>query len=159
MASIVELCRKRLQWRIYLSDKQECPEAIRLLTLAGIVTPVVATSGSGIPLDAEANEKSMWLCTNSSESHPHAFADAPLKLILFAQDFIDALNEDMIGRITHWPMTMTSDFIELGIWAANKVHHSPHHYGFKLLIFYKNTKTGNQESFLKKSVICETFIR
>lgn len=47
MASIVELCRKRLQWRIYLSDKQECPEAIRLLTLAGIVTPVVATSGSG----------------------------------------------------------------------------------------------------------------
>lgn len=67
MASIVELCRKRLQWRIYLSDKQECPEAIRLLTLAGIVTPVVATSGSGIPLDAEANEKSMWLCTNSSE--------------------------------------------------------------------------------------------
>ena len=68
----------------------------------------------------------MWLCTNSSESHPHAFADAPLKLILFAQDFIDALNEDMIGRITHCPMTMTSDFIELGIWAANKVHHSPH---------------------------------
>lgn len=68
----------------------------------------------------------MWLCTNSSESHPHAFADAPLKLILFAQDFIDALNEDMVGRITHWPMTMTSDFIELGIWATNKVHHSPH---------------------------------
>ena len=34
-------------------------EAIRLLTLAGIVTPVVATSGNGIPLDAEANEKSM----------------------------------------------------------------------------------------------------
>ncbi len=34
-------------------------EAIRLLTLAGIVMPVVATSGNGIPLDAEANEKSM----------------------------------------------------------------------------------------------------
>ena len=34
-------------------------EAIRLLTLAGIVTPVVATAGNGIPLDAEANEKSM----------------------------------------------------------------------------------------------------
>lgn len=34
-------------------------EAIRLLSLAGIVTPVVATSGNGIPLDAEANEKSM----------------------------------------------------------------------------------------------------
>lgn len=32
-------------------------EAIRLLTLAGIVMPVVATSGNGIPLDAEANEK------------------------------------------------------------------------------------------------------
>jgi hypothetical protein len=31
----------------------------RLLTLAGIVTPVVATSGNGIPLDAEADEKNM----------------------------------------------------------------------------------------------------
>lgn len=132
MASIVELCRKRLQWRIYLSDKQECPEAIRLLTLAGIVTPVVATSGSGIPLDAEANEKSMWLCTNSSESHPHAFADAPLKLILFAQDFIDALNEDMIGRITHCPMTMTSGFHRAGYLGGQQgssfatYRHSPH---------------------------------
>lgn len=34
-------------------------EAIRLLTLAGIITPVIATSGNGIPLDAEATEKSM----------------------------------------------------------------------------------------------------
>lgn len=34
-------------------------EAIRLLTLAGIVVPVVATSGNGIPLDAEADEKSV----------------------------------------------------------------------------------------------------
>lgn len=34
-------------------------EAIRLLTLAGIITPVIATSGNGIPLDAEANEKSL----------------------------------------------------------------------------------------------------
>ncbi len=34
-------------------------EAIRLLTLAGIVTPVMATSGNGIPLDAEANDKCM----------------------------------------------------------------------------------------------------
>lgn len=31
-------------------------EALRLLTLAGIVSPVVATSGNGIPLDAEADE-------------------------------------------------------------------------------------------------------
>ena len=29
------------------------------MTLAGIVIPVVATSGNGIPLDAEADEKSM----------------------------------------------------------------------------------------------------
>lgn len=34
-------------------------KAVRLLTLAGLVIPVIATSGNGIPLDAEANEKSM----------------------------------------------------------------------------------------------------
>ncbi len=34
-------------------------EALRLLALAGIVTPVVATSGNGLPLDAEADERSM----------------------------------------------------------------------------------------------------
>lgn len=34
-------------------------EAVRLLTLAGLTTPVVATFGNGIPLDAEANEKNM----------------------------------------------------------------------------------------------------
>ena len=34
-------------------------EALRLLTLAGIVTPVVSTSANGIPLDAEADEKSL----------------------------------------------------------------------------------------------------
>ena len=34
-------------------------EAIRLLSLAGIVTPVTATSGNGIPLEAEANGKSI----------------------------------------------------------------------------------------------------
>lgn len=34
-------------------------EAIRLLTLAGLVTPVVATAGNGIPLDAEADEGRM----------------------------------------------------------------------------------------------------
>lgn len=34
-------------------------EAVRLLTLADLVIPVIATSGNGIPLDAEANEKNM----------------------------------------------------------------------------------------------------
>lgn len=34
-------------------------EAVRLLTLAGLTTPVIATSGNGIPLDAEANGKNM----------------------------------------------------------------------------------------------------
>lgn len=32
-------------------------EALRLLALAGIIIPVVSTSGNGVPLDAEANEK------------------------------------------------------------------------------------------------------
>lgn len=32
-------------------------EALRLLTLAGLVTPVVSTSANGLPLDAEADEK------------------------------------------------------------------------------------------------------
>lgn len=31
-------------------------EALRLLTLAGVVTPVVSSSGNGLPLDAEGNE-------------------------------------------------------------------------------------------------------
>lgn len=34
-------------------------EALRLLSLAGIVTPVIATSGNGIPLEAEADDKKM----------------------------------------------------------------------------------------------------
>lgn len=34
-------------------------EALRLLTLAGITSPVVATSGNGIPLDAEADDTRM----------------------------------------------------------------------------------------------------
>lgn len=34
-------------------------EAIRLLSLAGLVTPVVATAGNGVPLDAEADEARM----------------------------------------------------------------------------------------------------
>lgn len=34
-------------------------EALRLLTLSGIVIPVVATSGNGLPLDAEADDRSM----------------------------------------------------------------------------------------------------
>ncbi len=38
-------------------QSSQIKEALRLLTLAGIVTPVVATSGNGLPLDAEADEK------------------------------------------------------------------------------------------------------
>ena len=34
-------------------------EAVRVMTHAGLVIPVIATSGNGIPLDAEANEKNM----------------------------------------------------------------------------------------------------
>lgn len=42
-------------------------EAVRLLTLAGLVIPVIATSGNGIPLDAEANEKNMKILLLDSE--------------------------------------------------------------------------------------------
>jgi uncharacterized protein len=40
-------------------QSRQIREAIRLLTLAGVVTPVFATAGNGIPLDAEVDEKSM----------------------------------------------------------------------------------------------------
>lgn len=52
---------KKLSFKKISNDyrSSQIREAIRLLTLAGIVTPVVATSGNGIPLDAEANEKSI----------------------------------------------------------------------------------------------------
>lgn len=61
MRGICHQTGKKLTYKQISADYQssQIREAIRLLTLAGIVTPVVATSGNGIPLDAEADERSM----------------------------------------------------------------------------------------------------
>lgn len=61
MRGICHQSGEKLSFKGISSDyrSSQIREAIRLLTLAGIVTPVIATSGNGIPLDAEANEKSM----------------------------------------------------------------------------------------------------
>lgn len=61
MRGICHQAGEKLSFSIISKDyrSSQIREAIRLLTLAGIVMPVVATSGNGIPLDAEANEKSM----------------------------------------------------------------------------------------------------
>ena len=61
MRGICHQAGEKLTYKQISADYQssQIREALRLLTLAGIVTPVVATSGNGIPLDAEADEKSM----------------------------------------------------------------------------------------------------
>ena len=61
MRGICHQAGEKLSFKKISNDfrSSQIREAIRLLTLAGIVTPVIATSGNGIPLDAEANEKSM----------------------------------------------------------------------------------------------------
>ena len=61
MRGICHQTGEKLTFKQISGDYQssQIREAIRLLTLAGIVTPVVSTSGNGIPLDAEADEKNM----------------------------------------------------------------------------------------------------
>ncbi len=61
MRGICHQTGEKLTYKQISEDYQssQIREAIRLLTLAGIVTPVVSTSGNGIPLDAEADERSM----------------------------------------------------------------------------------------------------
>ena len=61
MRGVCHQVGEKITFRQISADYQssQIREALRLLTLAGIVTPVVATSGNGIPLDAEADEKSM----------------------------------------------------------------------------------------------------
>ena len=61
MRGICHQAGEKVTYKHISADYQssQIREALRLLTLAGIVTPVVATSGNGIPLDAEADEKSM----------------------------------------------------------------------------------------------------
>ncbi len=59
-------------------------EALRLLTLAGIVSPVVAVSGNGVPLDAEADEKRikyLFLDTGLLLSVLHLDGDSSQQLI------------------------------------------------------------------------------
>ncbi len=61
MRGVCHQIGEKITFRQISSDYQssQIREALRLLTLAGIVTPVVATSGNGLPLDAEADDKSM----------------------------------------------------------------------------------------------------
>lgn len=61
MRGVCHQAGEKLTFKQISADYQssQIREALRLLTLAGIVTPVVSTSGNGIPLDAEADEKSM----------------------------------------------------------------------------------------------------
>lgn len=61
MRGICHIPGEKLSFKKISNDyrSSQIREAIRLLSLAGIVTPVISTSGNGIPLDAEANEKNM----------------------------------------------------------------------------------------------------
>lgn len=61
MRGVCHQVGEKLTYKQISEDYQssQIREAIRLLTLAGLVTPVVSTSGNGIPLDAEADERSM----------------------------------------------------------------------------------------------------
>ena len=60
MRGICHIPGEKLSFKKISDDyrSSQIRDAITLLTLAGIITPVIATSGNGIPLDAEANEKS-----------------------------------------------------------------------------------------------------
>lgn len=59
-------------------------DALRLLGLAGLVTPVVATSGNGVPLDAEADEarvKCLFLDTGLLLAVLHLDGEAARELV------------------------------------------------------------------------------
>lgn len=60
MRGICHIPGEKLSFKKISDDyrSSQIRDAITLLTLAGIITPVIATSGNGIPLDAETNEKS-----------------------------------------------------------------------------------------------------
>lgn len=61
MRGICHQAGKKISYRQISSDHRssQIREALRLLALAGIIAPVLATSANGIPLDAEADDKSM----------------------------------------------------------------------------------------------------
>lgn len=61
MRGICHQTGEKITFRQISADYQssQIREAFRLLTLAGIVTPVVSTAGNGIPLDAEADERNI----------------------------------------------------------------------------------------------------
>ncbi len=61
MRGICHQAGERLTFKQISADHRSAQirEAIRLLSLAGLVTPVVATAGNGVPLDAEADEARM----------------------------------------------------------------------------------------------------
>lgn len=59
MRGICHQAGEKITYKQISSDyrSSQIKEAMRLLMLAGIITPVLATSGNGIPLDAEADER------------------------------------------------------------------------------------------------------
>lgn len=73
-------------------------EALRLLTLAGIVSPVVAVSGNGVPLDAEADEnriKYLFLDTGLLLSILHLDGDSSQQLI---QLIMTGLPQELVNK-------------------------------------------------------------
>lgn len=49
-----------------------------------------------------------------------------LEFVLLAQYLVDALDEDVVGRIAHGSVPMTGYLVKLGIGTTYKSHHSPH---------------------------------
>ena len=49
-----------------------------------------------------------------------------LEFVLLAQYLVDALDEDVVGRIAHGSVPMTGYLIKLGIGTTYKSHHSPY---------------------------------
>lgn len=78
--------------------------ALRLLTLAGIVIPVIATSGNGVPLDAEANElvaKYLFLDSGLLLAILHLDGSSPQRLIelIMAGSPQDVVNKGSITEM------------------------------------------------------------
>ena len=51
---------------------------------------------------------------------------ALLEFVLLAQYLVDALDEDVVGRISHGSVPMTGYLIKFCVGATYKIHHSPH---------------------------------
>ncbi len=89
MRGICHQAGRKITFKQISEDYQssQIRESLRLLNLAGIITPVVASAGNGIPLDAEADEKSMKVL----------FLDPGLLLAVLQLD--GSLSQELIGLI------------------------------------------------------------